>query len=499
MRAAIYARYSSAGQRETSIEDQLRDCRAYCQKRNYEIVATYCDKAMTGTNDRRPEFQRMIYESGRGAFDVVVVWKMDRFSRNRYDNAVYRAKLQKNGVKLESAMETIPEGAEGIVLDSVLAGFAEYYSAALSENVKRGLYGSALKHQTLGQHFFGLRPSADNTWEPDPDTAPIVAEIFSRYAAGEATIDIIADLNERGYRTWTGQKLKKDFLRRIIRNEKYKGLYRYQDICDSCIEPIVSEELWEAANKMADRHRESPAAKKEEGGFLLYGKCFCGLCGKPMTSYAGTSATGKVYNYYHCTCGKKNEKKTELEDMVVETVAEAVLTPENIEQYITAFLQWQDAQPSAVAVISQKLAEVSQKISNIVRVIESGIASDALIERLNALEAEKKELQSDQGKAALKEQRFTREDLLQFFEGVKNRDINDIGFRIYLIDTFLIAVFVNYDSLTVQLNIGGGGSPNLEISKKFKNGCSSSARPYKFEQAFLIGCAWICREKSPRH
>lgn len=105
---------------------------------------------MSAKTDNRPQFQQMIKDSGKQLFDAIIVWKLDRFARNRYDSAHYKAQLRKNGVKVVSATEVISEGAEGIILESVLEGFAEYYSAELSEKVIRGMKENALKCQWNG-------------------------------------------------------------------------------------------------------------------------------------------------------------------------------------------------------------------------------------------------------------------------------------------------------------------------------------------------------------
>lgn len=139
MNAVIYARYSCDNQREESIEGQLRECRAFAVRNNYTLIDTYIDRAMSAKTDNRPEFQKMIKDSAKGQFNAIIVWKLDRFARNRYDSAHYKAMLRKNGVKVVSATEAISEGAEGIILESVLEGYAEYYSAELSEKVIRGM------------------------------------------------------------------------------------------------------------------------------------------------------------------------------------------------------------------------------------------------------------------------------------------------------------------------------------------------------------------------
>lgn len=157
MNAVIYARFSSSGQREESIEGQIRECREYAKRHDMVIVGEYTDKALTGRTDKRPSFQRMLKDSEKGIFKAVICWKMDRFARNRYDSATYKYKLRKNGVQIFYAAETIPEGPEGIILESVMEGYAEYYSENLSQNIKRGNYESALKLKTLGQTVLGYK------------------------------------------------------------------------------------------------------------------------------------------------------------------------------------------------------------------------------------------------------------------------------------------------------------------------------------------------------
>ena len=110
MTAVIYARYSSDNQREESIEGQIRECTAYAEKNGITIVKHYIDRAISAKTDNRPQFQQMIKDSDKKLFDIVLVWKLDRFARNRYDSARYKTQLKKNGVKLMSATEIISEG-----------------------------------------------------------------------------------------------------------------------------------------------------------------------------------------------------------------------------------------------------------------------------------------------------------------------------------------------------------------------------------------------------
>ena len=148
--AVIYARYSSSSQQEQSIDGQIRVITEFAERQGYRIIDTYIDKAMTGTNDDRPDFQRMISASFRKDFDYVIVYKLDKFSRSRYDSAVHKRTLRNNGVKVISATESISDTPEGIMFESIIEGYNEYYSAELSAKVRRGLKESRIKGNFTG-------------------------------------------------------------------------------------------------------------------------------------------------------------------------------------------------------------------------------------------------------------------------------------------------------------------------------------------------------------
>ena len=207
----------------SSIEGQLRDCKDYAEKNGITVVGTYIDRAYSAKTDDRPDFQRMIKDSGKKIFDVVLVWKLDRFARNRFDAVNYKYQLEKNGVHLVSAMEPISQGPEGIMVESMLIGMAEYYSAELALKVARGERENALQCKYNG----GVVPlgftigKEDRLYHIDPETAPIVQEIFTRYADGEPAEKIAASLNERGLRTRTGKPFVKNSFFQIFRNRRY--------------------------------------------------------------------------------------------------------------------------------------------------------------------------------------------------------------------------------------------------------------------------------------
>ena len=196
--AVIYARYSSDNQTEQSIEGQLRVCEQYAQNNNIAILNTYIDRAMTGTNDNRPAFQQMIKDSANKEFDYILVYKIDRFSRNKYEIAKNKKILKDNGVKLLSAMENIPDTPEGIILESLLEGMAEYYSAELSQKVKRGMNETRLKGNfTGGTIIYGYKVE-NHKILINEEQAEVVRYIYKQYALGTYVKDIIDSLTSKG-------------------------------------------------------------------------------------------------------------------------------------------------------------------------------------------------------------------------------------------------------------------------------------------------------------
>ena len=203
----------------------------FAQKNGITVVGTYIDRALSAKTDNRPEFQRMIRDSYKGLFDVVIVWKLDRFARNRYDSAHYKNILKKNGVKVVSAKETISEGSDGILLESMLEGIAEYYSAELSEKVKRGLTENALKAKVNGGQIpYGYYIDENQKLAVNETLAPIVNEIFTMYADGKMIKEIVAYLKGKGIKTRLGKEMSYNIVQYMLSNRKYIGEYRYNDI-----------------------------------------------------------------------------------------------------------------------------------------------------------------------------------------------------------------------------------------------------------------------------
>lgn len=278
MTAVIYARYSSDNQREESIEGQIRECTAFAEKNGITILRHYIDRAFSAKTDNRPEFQNMIKDSSKKLFDAILVWKLDRFARNRYDSARYKATLKKNGVKVVSATENISDGAEGILLESMLEGMAEYYSADLSEKVIRGMTENALKCKYNGGGLtLGYTIDSEQYFQVDPVTAPFVLEAFKLYDEGSTMTEIRDILNERGVRNSKGLPLNYGNIQHMLSNRRYIGEYQYRDIIiPDGIPALVPKDLFGRVQQKLAKNKKAPARHKAEDDYLLTTKLFCG-------------------------------------------------------------------------------------------------------------------------------------------------------------------------------------------------------------------------------
>ncbi len=208
--AVAYARFSSNNQREESIDAQKRQIDDYAQKNGYKIITYYTDSARSATTDDRPGFQQMFREIPSLEVDAVIVHKLDRFSRDRYDSALYRHKLKEQGVKLISVTENFDDSPESIILESVIEAMSEYYSKNLARETMKGLMENAYKCR----HNGGKPPLG---YDVDPLThnyiinekeAAVVRKIFDMYLDGNGYAEIVSYMNAHGCRTKVRQCLQ---------------------------------------------------------------------------------------------------------------------------------------------------------------------------------------------------------------------------------------------------------------------------------------------------
>lgn len=350
---------------------------------------------MTGTNDNRTAFQKMLQDSNKRAWDIVLVYKLDRFSRNKYEMAMHRKTLRDNGIRLVSAMENIPDSPEGIILESLLEGMAEYYSAELSQKVRRGMNESRLKGQFTGGFVVYGYNIVNKKIVINEHEADIVNLIFQRYASGVFVKDIIAELNEKGILNKHGRPFAINTIHHILENEHYTGIYRLKDEIFTNIYPrIVSDELF---NLVKDKKKDNRyGGRKPNVIYLLSKKIKCGYCGRPVNGITGTSKTGKVKRYYCCAgvygrkgCQKKYTNKENLENVVIQSLQRAFLDDANISKFADMVLEANKKRIEnnfVISLLQKELNQVNNAINNMLAAIEKGVVTESTTKRLKELE-----------------------------------------------------------------------------------------------------------------
>jgi len=462
----IYARYSSDSQREESIEGQLRECKEFAEKNGITILNTYIDRALSAKTDNRPEFQRMIKDSAKGLFDVVIVWKLDRFARNRYDSAHYKAILRKNGVKVTSARETITEDSTGILLESLLEGYAEFYSAELSEKVIRGMTENALKCKYNGGGVpVGYTIDNEQYYQVDPLTTPTVLEAFKRYDKGATIADLVRWLNAKDIHSYRDRPMRIDCVKRMLHNRRYLGEYIYRDVVQpGGIPAIVPQDLFDRVQVRLEKNKKAPARfKAKEELYLLSLKLYCGLCGASMIGESGTSRTGKIHQYYKCstakhkkTCPKKTVQKGWIEDLVV-TETMKMLTDDAVVEYIADLvMELQERENIDLPRYKAQLAETETSIENMLNAIQQGIFNSSTKQRLDKLEAEKSELEVKILQEEMQRPLLTREQMVFWICRYRKLDVTKPEQRQRLIDGFVNAVYLYDDKIILTFNYKEG-------------------------------------------
>ena len=465
MTAVIYARYSSDNQREESIEGQIRECTAYAEKNGITIVKHYIDRAISAKTDNRPEFQQMIKDSDKKLFDIVLVWKLDRFARNRYDSARYKTQLKKNGVKLMSATEIISEGPEGIILESVLEGYAEYYSADLAEKVVRGQTENILKGRCNGgRGTFGYTLDSERKFHIDPLTSPFVLESFKKYNEGSTMKEIRDWLNENGIKNPVGGAFTYNSVEHMLKNRRYIGELKFRDVVvPDAIPPIIPLELFEDVQEKIAKNKKAPARRKAEDDYLLTTKLFCGYCGALMFGESGTSRTGEVHRYYKCAtakkhkgCKKKTVRKQWLEDLVVNQTMQLVKDDAAMESIIAKVMELQNKENTNIPLYEKQLRDAESGIQNMLNAIQAGILTSSTKERLEQLEETKRELEARIAEEKLAKPKVTEEFIRFWLLRFRKLDMSLKDQRQALVDTFINAIYLYDDKVLITFNYKEG-------------------------------------------
>ena len=466
MKAVIYARYSSDSQREESIEGQIRECTAFAEKNGITVLRHYIDRAFSAKTDNRPEFQNMIKDSNKKLFDTVIVWKLDRFARNRYDSARHKATLKKNGVKVVSATEAIADGSVGIMMETILEGMAEYYSVDLSEKVVRGMTDNALKCMFNG----GTKPigyiiDKEQHFQIDPVTSPFVLAAFEKYADGATMTEIRDYLNENGITNTRGKPMTYNSVQHLLNNRRYIGEYVYREIVvPDGIPAIVPLDLFERVQEKMAKNKKAPARHKAEDDYLLTTKLFCGHCGAYMCGESGTSRTGLVHHYYKCVsvkkkraeCHKKPVKKRWIEDLVVAEAMKMVMDDDVVDAIISMLMDLQGRENTNLPLYQQQLRETETKIENLLKAITEGVFTKSTKTLLEELEAAKEELENRIALEKLEKPQISEEFMRFWLHRFRKLDMAKKEHRQMLIDVFINAIFLYDDKMLITFNYKEG-------------------------------------------
>jgi len=464
-KAVIYARYSSDNQRDASIDQQVKACRQFAEQEHLEVIRVYDDRALTGKTDKRPSFLQMISDSENRDFRYVIVYSLDRFSRDKYDSAHYKHELKKNDVKVLSATEHLTDDPTGILIESLLEGIAQYYSAELSQKINRGLKDNAEKGIINGPVPLGYVRGSDGHAEIVQEEAALVKEIFERVYSGEQLIRIAEDLNRRGLKTKKGVPWNRSSFNRILSNDRYIGVYRYKGIkIDGGFPAIIDKEMFDDVQvkiKTKDRARGSSMRRRaSEETYLLTGKLYCGECGSPMSGISGKSNGVTPFYYYTCTkkkyenaCSKKNVRRDLVERSITYHLTQLLRDDDFLDWLADKTMEhlYSERDTAELEACKAKLAEATVAKENIVKAIEAGIFTKTTKARLDELEMIEQDM-AVRIRAQEKHLRIdvSKDDIISWLETIRDGDVNDRNFQETMIDAFLIRAYL-YDDGHLKL------------------------------------------------
>ncbi len=442
--AVVYARYSSHSQTEQSIEGQIAAAKKYADDKGYNIIATYVDRAKSGTTDNRESFQKMLRDCKKHRFTVIIVWKVDRFGRNREEITFNKYKAKKEGVRVEYIAENIAPGPEGVILESVLEGMAEYYSLQLSQNVSRGYAESAKKRHVIGNPPYGYEKGPDKKYKIVPQEAKGVKKIFDLYLEGNCESEIIAKLYHLRIVNKKGLSFTMNNINRILHDDRYIGNYRFKGelLEEDCIPAIIDKEDFYKVNKVSKEHLKMNHNNWSYSEYKLSNKLICGKCGNPMKGSSGNSKTKKKYLYYVCPkCKKIHIRADKLDEKTLSFIYDKLWNKEildEITEKVYTYYESTDETKSELERLDALLLENNKRTSNIMKSIEDGLDYKLCKNRLDDLTLEKEELEALKGKLILSKPVKITKDMIYYFLTKMRDDGKDSAIVSSLIEKIVV-------------------------------------------------------------
>ncbi len=440
LRAVLYLRVSTARQAEhdVSIPDQRRQGEGYCTSRGYRLVETYVEPGASATNDRRPEFQRMI-EAGiskPAPFDVVVVHSFSRFFRDHFELEFYVRKLARNGIKLVSITQEMGDDPMHVMMRQIMALFDEYQSKenakhvlrALKENARQGFWNGSLPpigYRVVAAEQRGAK--VKKKLEIDPLHADTVRLIYRLALEGDGTSgpmgvkNIVIHLNGRRIFTRDGGRWGIGQVHRILTRTTYIGRHEFNkrsktkelkpvgEIVPVEVPPLIDRATFDAVQAhLRSRNPKVTPARVVSGPTLLTGICFCATCAGAMTLRTGKS---NRYRYYTCSirarqgdtgCTGRSVPMDKLDTLVAGHIEHRLLTPERLEEVLATVLDRRQERTERrrehIAELNKRAAEADLRLKRLYDAIETGVADlnePGLKERLAGLKAIRDQSQAD--------------------------------------------------------------------------------------------------------
>ncbi|MGE4321052.1 MAG: recombinase family protein [Acholeplasmataceae bacterium] len=461
-KAVIYARYSSSSQNEQSIDTQIDICKKFAKSRKLVIVDYYIDKGLTGTNANRPGFQKMIEESYLDKFKYVIVYKLDRFSRDEYDDIYYEKLLNDNGVSRLSATESIPDDYfSSKLIKAVTRLNNEQYSRVLSERVNAGLNKNVEKGLMVGGSVTWGYKMVNKKYQIDENSAEFVRMIFDMYDKGSTNVQIINSLTSKGIYNSNGKEFKFQHIFKLLRNKRYIGTFTYKgEEHKNYIPQIVNEELF---NRVQEKLSNSRNIRRNTSKvkYSLTGKIYCGECGEPMSGYSGTGRHGSKFHYYKCKnkqCSKSNEKKEDLENLVFNSTISEVINNKELDLWIDRGIEVYKNQFKNIEFvlknIQSEITKTKNELDNLMKAIKLGILTETTKSELLYLEEKKKDLEIQYIKNdALKPQAPSHKVIKNWFEHFNIVDPNQED-KDAIIDSLVSKVIKSNNKVEVYFQIG---------------------------------------------
>ncbi|MBP3811357.1 MAG: recombinase family protein [Clostridiales bacterium] len=461
--AVTYARYSrGAAQTDNSIEGQLYDIEKYADENDIEIIDNYIDRHISGRSvagrDSYKKLLRDIRDPNR-KFDTVMVWKVDRISRERDELALFRRLLKQYDITLISVMEPLGEQPEGVLLSAVLEGLSEYYVRELSQKVKRGMTTVARKGQSTGGVLpLGYKRDQEGKIVIDENIAPYIKESFEMRLQGKSYQDILEYLNNAGIKSNTGGLITKTTIARILRTEKYKtGNFDFLDV-ERRTEPLIDEETFDKVQ----RSFKIMTKTKDRDKFLFLGKAYCLKCGKKLQGKWGTARSKEVIGYYTCpSCKYKWINKDLLEDEIIKKSFEIIFDDKAVDSLVQKLVKLDRERRNnsdEIKRIETELSSIGKKQANLLKLAEDGDDIEAVRERLKALQEQKKGLNKRLKSLTANFPPLSEERVKEWFYGFKEQNFNDETVRKAFSANFIKKIKADDEGFEIDFNV----SPETE-------------------------------------